>query len=643
MPASSAAPLLRVARLRANVSLSSLFRRAPVVEALDIDAPQISVARLSAGHYDVDDLIDKFTPRADQPAGQPARFALYNLQVRDGQLRFDDRPAARVHVVEALNLALPFLSDLPAQVQVTVEPHLAFKLNGASFDSGAQATPFAPTRHAALKLTMANLDVAPYLGYLPASLPVRLTRGALSADLSLEFTQPSNAAPSVSLRGWAGARDLALGHVDGTPLLSWRQLRIGLRDVQPLARRLAFDTLRIEGAQLHVARDAAGRIDALPAPAPAASAASAAPATAAAAPPWQISLNAIELADARVLWNDSAVQPAAALQLDDVSLVAKQVQWPMALPTPLTLAATLRTQAEKAEAAGRFTAEGSASDHEAKLNFGVADLALNALAPYLAQALTPPVEGRLSAQAALDWSADAQRLQVAVPQATLDALRVQPGSGRTPQPGAALEQLALADMQLDVLARTATLASVKLVQPSLLLNRDSAGRLNVVQWMRTSSAGHGAADAHRAAAAPASPWHVQVHSFTLDDGRVQLTDAFVQHETRERPLRAELNHLQLAVQDFAWFGDKAVPAAKLQLSARVAGPAASREETTRPGQLDWKGEFGLHPMLATGNVRIVRFPAHLPAAYVADLLPVSLLRAEAGYSGRISVREQAAG
>ena len=67
--------------------------------------------------------------------------------MHDLGLRFDDRPAGHVHVVDQFDLSLPFLSNLPANVDITVQPHLAFRLNGAAFDSAAQATPFAATDH----------------------------------------------------------------------------------------------------------------------------------------------------------------------------------------------------------------------------------------------------------------------------------------------------------------------------------------------------------------------------------------------------------------------------------------------------------------------------------------------------------------
>jgi len=166
-------PLLQIQRLHVNVSGSSLFRLAPVLEEFDVDAPRVHVTHVSPGHYDIDDLIARFTPKPDPKAApsEPARFALYNVQIRNAQLRFDDRPVGRVHTVESLNLSLPFISNLPAQVDVKVEPRLAFKLNGSAFDSGAQATPFAQTRSGTLNWKTADLDLGPYLVYLPESLP----------------------------------------------------------------------------------------------------------------------------------------------------------------------------------------------------------------------------------------------------------------------------------------------------------------------------------------------------------------------------------------------------------------------------------------------------------------------------------------
>jgi uncharacterized protein involved in outer membrane biogenesis len=661
-----AAPLLRVARVRANVALSSIFRRAPVIEAIDIDQARIALARTAPGRYDIDDLIRRFAPRPDAPPSEPAHFALYNLQVHDLGLRFDDRPAGHVHVVDKFELSLPFLSNLPANVDITVQPHLAFRLNGAPFDSAAQATPFAATDHGTLKLTLADLDVRPYLGYLPESLPLRLTGGALSADLSLAFTQPAQGATSLVLKGWVAARDVAANSASGQPLLAWKHARVGLADVQPLAHKLAFDSVKLEGAQWFLDRDASGAVDPLregasaKAAAPATAASASAPASAAeAAPsaPWEVRIATLGIAGSRITWNDASTTPAAALVLDGLALDARSIAWPSTAPVTFTASASVATSAAagaSASGGARLALQGKASTTDAQVAITLTDLPLQALAPYIAQTLVPRVDGRLGAKASLTWSgkADASALKIALTEASLDALRVQPPGA--PQ-AASWDKLAVSDVQVDVPARTVSLASLKLVNPNVTVARDAAGRIDAAHWLRASEAASAPATAASSPAAP--PWHVQVRSASLDGGLVQFSDASLRPEQHLPPLRAELRQLQLDVKDFAWFGDHPVPPAQVTLDARISrppraasGPTSgvrrpSKTDTTprRGGELGWKGTLGASPLQARGELRIARFPVALVTPWVADKLPLALLRAEAGYTGHVDLQSAPAG
>jgi uncharacterized protein involved in outer membrane biogenesis len=667
-PSAPAEPLLRVKRVHADLSIASLYKRTPVIEALEIDAPQLRLARTGEGHYDIDDLIARFAPRPDAAPKEPALFALYNLQVRDATLRFDDRPVSRVHQVDGLQIALPFLSNLPTEVEVKVEPRVAFKLNGTPFDSGAQATPFAQSKAGALKLTMADLNLVPYLPYLPASLPVRLTGGSVSADLSLQFALPPGAVATVALKGSVGAKNVALTDAAGQPLGAWQRLQLGLRDVQPLARKLAFETLHIDGLQLHATRDAQGTLNLLqlaparaaanPAPVAAASDAGSgvkAPDTVTAA--WQLSLAALELGDARLLWNDAAVTPAAALQIDGLSLVVKQVQWPVAGPMVLALNGALRSQGAGAPTLGEFSVEGPLTDHDAKLDVKLRGLALAGFAPYAAQALVPGVEGRLAVQAQLDWSgaADAPRLRLAIDSATLDDLKLREGRGRTARDALSLKQLALGAVQVDVLAHSVVLGSVKLVQPVVAVAREADGRLNLQRWAVASAAPAAAPAAGAARTAGAAPkgspvapdaWRVQLKDLQLDTGHVTFTDAMATDSATENhaPMQVELAGLRAAVQGLEWHGDRSTAPATVQISTRIGAPKRDkRDKSAHVGALDYKGRIGLLPLLASGNLRVQRFPVHLFAPYFADRVKLTLLRAEAGYTGSVALRQLPAG
>ncbi len=639
--AASTPPLLRIARIRVEADIASVWQRAPVLRALEVDAPQVYLTRTADGHYDIDDLIERFTLPKPKPDAAPARFALNNLQVKGGSILFDDRPVGRVHRVENLTIGLPFLSNLPSQVAIKVQPRLQFTLNGTAFDSGAIATPFAQTREADLQLKLAPLDVAPYLGYLPAALPVRLLRAKLEADLKLQFSQPASkpdppsaeSAPQVQLTGWITARELALTDRANAPLLDWRELRVDLRDVQPLKRQVHLAALKLDGAHLVAVREANGASNwqrlatdpaaqptqpdaAVKAAAPAqpnqasasAAAAMASPATPATSA-WTFALDDLQLSAAQVQLTDNAVRPRAQWLVDGIAVQVQQLRWPNTTAMPLQAVATLHKGADASPAIGTLAVKGQASPQQAALEMQLDGLQLEPLAPYLAQVLTPQVSGKLTAQATLDWSgaADAPRLQVNLAKATLESLRLADGAGRAAPTLMAWQQLGLAAVQADLLAHKLSLGSVKLSRPTLHLARNSAGDWNLQRWPASAATPTTSTTAPtvltKAVATPPSPrtagaaaipkadaaWTVVLKELSVDAGQVMLSDAAPGATTGTSPtganrnaasahptgpsaqaLKFDLSNLRLRLNDLAWPAASGQPI-KLQLAAQL-GP-----------------------------------------------------------------------
>jgi uncharacterized protein involved in outer membrane biogenesis len=186
-----APPQLTIGRIYADGELQSLLRLAPVVDAFTIENPALRITHLGDGHYDVDDIIAKVTapPSEPEPDTGPARVALYNLALTGGSIDFTDKAVDKTHEVRALALQVPFISTLPSQREVKIEPHLAFTLNGSRFDSSAQGTPFAQTGKADAQLRLDGLNLAPYLAYLPADLPIKVQGATLDADVKVAFEQ----------------------------------------------------------------------------------------------------------------------------------------------------------------------------------------------------------------------------------------------------------------------------------------------------------------------------------------------------------------------------------------------------------------------------------------------------------------------
>jgi len=376
-------PQASIARLRASLAWASLLHRAPVVDELRIDGPQLRVTRLAPGRYDINDLITRLTAADDQARAHagPPRFAIRGVEIEGGDLVFDDRPYQRVHHVEALTATLPRLSTLDtADIETPAQPHLAFVLDGTRYDSGAATTPFDLSKRHTLSLHTGEVDLAPWLPYLPETLPVRPTTGALQVDLDLQYAQPDGG-PTLRLSGSLALRDTALVARDGGRLATVPSLAVQIDELHPLHRQVRLGDVRLQGARVWLRRDADGALnwvrtlaaDANAAPtappegavAAAESAASStdAPASATAGagtapsdtplPGWQIAVRHVDIAALQVDWRDETT--GAHLALSDTHLSVGEVAWPMAEGRrwPWQLRATLQNAAEAADSPAR--------------------------------------------------------------------------------------------------------------------------------------------------------------------------------------------------------------------------------------------------------------------------------------------------
>ncbi|MFT4194123.1 DUF748 domain-containing protein, partial [Ottowia sp.] len=337
----AAADLLRVKRVYLDAELQSLARLAPVVDAIQVDAPELHLTHLGEGRYDIDDILARLAarPRPAEPS-EPARFALYNIELKDGRIDFDDRAVDRTHEVRGLRLTLPFISNLPSQREVKVLPRLAFTANGSAFDSSAQALPFEESRQTGAVLRLAGLDLKPYLGYLPAGLPLRLQAATVDADLRLGFVQLPQ--PSLRLGGTLAVSGLKSVDAQGGEALAFDALKLQLGDVRPLERQVQLASVELNGPQVAVRRRADGQINLLlqsPADAPESGAASA-PSTGAGgqndaeSAAWQVAIDKLAVHGGTVDFSDETTVagdvPAATLRLNEVELAAATLAWPMA-------------------------------------------------------------------------------------------------------------------------------------------------------------------------------------------------------------------------------------------------------------------------------------------------------------------------
>ena len=623
---------LAIARVYADAEIQSLLRLAPVVDAIRIEQPHLWLAHRGAGQYDIDDLLQRFASDPKAPPSALPRFALYNLELIDGAVDFSDTlpSGQRTHQLRGLHLALPFLSNFDSGRNVTVRPHLAFTLNGSAFDSAAEGTPFAATPQGDATLQIRHLDVAPYLPYVPANLPVRLRAAVLDGALTLRFAQVPSARVVVS--GQLQLSGLQLDDRAGAPLLSIASVQTDLGELRPLERQLALQSITIDAPQLMLARQADGRLNLPTATAtPAAAlvaAAAAAPASAAAAAPvagdWAISLQQLALQGGQLRWRDAAVKPAAQLLLSDLQLQLHALQWPMVAPAQLEASASLSDgHARKA----RIRLDGQGTLHEGSLRTRIADLGLALAGPYLAPYLVPQVSGQLEGDVVAQWRDQALQLQAERLALRDFALQVPPGdSTLSARELPAFQLLELTQLRADLAQRSLSLGRLRLQGATARLQRAADGQWLAAHWLRPQPTADSVATA---APTPQAPWKLALAELVLADGRLLFVD-----QVPANPVRLELAALQARARNLTLDGRQPAP---VTLSAQVRGPR------TEPGSLRFDGSLMWDPLLAQGRIDASQLPLHAFSPYLQRRLRLDVLRADTSFKGQVRYASLAAG
>lgn len=642
--AKTAPAQLSIKRLYMNAELASLLHWAPVLDALEVESPRLALTHTGDGHYDVDDVLARLTSRLQSADSSPLGFALYNLALTDGAVVFTDQPLNKVHRLSQLQLGLPFLSSLDSKRQVLVQPRLAFDLNGSRFDSSAATTPFADTHKTDAQLRVNHLDLAPYLPYLPASLPVRLRSAVLDADLKLAFEQTAQTAITLSGQVTLSGVRLTAPQQSGktaapAELLAFDQLSVPLKAVRPLVHEVQLGHVELTRPHLMVQRDRAGALNWLTAFETVNTSQDASktiadkamdtrakgkniaqPGATKTAAGWKLGVDQITLKGGDIQWLDEALATPVQLRLEALEVQARSLAWPFTQPMPLEGSARLATST--------LNFKGAVSDQAAEITARLADWPLTLAAPYVAEWLQPRVDGLVSAELGLNWAAaqlgQAAQLRLQAPSLRVQALALTTAPKQVP---VSIPQLQLADLALDLRQQSAILGRLQLGQAKVALTRSADGRWMFQDWLKTAPAPE--VPARSGAEATQPNWTLALKELQLTGGALSLAD-----QAAAQPVNLDVSGLALQVKDFAFPNTK--PFAST-LSAQL------RHRHTEPGQLVWHGSSSLSPLTLTGELNAQRLPLHALAPYFSDVLNVSLRRVDTSFQGRLQLAQQAGG
>lgn len=499
-------PLLAFDELYLNAALASLFRWAPVIHELRLSRPALNVVRNADKTYNFSDLLDRALAG---PSGPPPRFSVSNIEVVDGRITIDDRPEHRQHEITDLKIGIPFLSSLPTQTEIKVEPRLSALVNGRPVGVTGETRPFKDTHETVLHWDLARLALPTYVDYLPVALPFKVDSGQLGAQLDLTFVGRGRDPPQLALAGTMRIAELVLSERSGAKLLRAPALAFDIGRLDLLGNRADLRSIAAEGIEVEVRRGPGGELNL----------ATLVPSDAgppAAGTPFRFHVGNISINHATVHLADATVTPTFESTLSEVTVGIANLASGTNPPAEVTFSFVT-------DRGARLTHRGTLglTPVRAEGRLEVAGLKLAPLFPYYASALNLVVDdGALDGVTGFrfDGGAKPATLMLTGLEATASNLKL-----RLPDEKEPLWQVPVLGVRggsIDVARHAINFEAVEGRGAAATIRRDADGGFNFARLIRTPERGV-------APATPGDAWRVEAQKVALDDSSATFSDETV--------------------------------------------------------------------------------------------------------------------
>ena len=257
-------PFVRFDRLYVNAELWSLVRRGLVLKQVRLEKPEIHVARLSGTTFNFSDLMagkDEEHPAEPETPSKPFRFYVADTAVVDGTVVYRDEPVGKTHRVSPINWHLPFISNFTRYQDRFAEPDFSCTVDGALVSLNVRTKPFKDTLETVAELSLSNLSLSDYFGYVPPDrVGFLVDRGKLDVSAGVSFHE-ADGKPVASVRGRMVLKDLNLTDKAGSDLLTLPRLEADLLPSVITDNRVHTGAVKVTAPALAVVRQADGVIN----------------------------------------------------------------------------------------------------------------------------------------------------------------------------------------------------------------------------------------------------------------------------------------------------------------------------------------------------------------------------------------------
>lgn len=532
-------PVVSVDRLYLDVGFWSLFRGVGNVQEATLDQPRVRLDLLPG--YEMKIARDWFenNPSTEAPApepeanAEPPRIYLDKLTVNGGDIRLRDLTGEepRTFPIAPLDLNLNDLATWQREDGAS-NYYLLAAVNSQTIEWQGSLSLLPLESDGFLKLSDVQADTLTH--FLADQIPLDLREGRVTVSSDYQFRSDGESPRLETSGGEVTLRDLSVasGTDQSEPEFTTRHLALKEIAFSLQRRSLSTGKLSVEGLALSLLRNPDGTlplVSALQRQTNTGEPAQQEQAGGQDSTPWRWSVEAVELSDSRLRWQDRVPATAADLMLEDVRLELGRLSDDMDEPVRYQMSAGLGSE-------GRLSATGQVTPDPFNLEAALSgsDLALARFQPYLQQSANLMLaDGRLTFDGHLDLDGqDDPMTGTFGGQGEISHLDLRLDEGAEPM--VTWQALRLENIEYNLTPARLEIGTVTLAQPSVSVIRNPRGVHNLQLIARGGSAGGAetevseepAARSGQAATEEAGDpaFIFRIRQLLLEQGRLAYTD-----------------------------------------------------------------------------------------------------------------------
>jgi len=575
-----------------DLEAASLFKRALVIKTLTLTGPSLNLARYRDLSYNFSDLAESPGPE-EKSKSKPFLFSVSNIEIKNGEIVFFDEPKDTTHRVANLNLALPFLSNVAHEVEITVQPAFSAIINDTPVNLTGRTIPFHDTRETIFDIQVNKINIPEYLAYIPKQGDMTLKSGYLDITAVLGFEMRPGNKPTITLTGDFSLKEIDVSEIQGESYLAIPQVDLTILDSRPMELDFHLARISIREPEFLLRRSSNGdilplfllrkKVESEPAEADSPGNET----------PLKLVVDEIAVNRGTVRFDDQGNIEPFATTLNPVEV--KVTGLSTLENTEAAYEISILTEAEESIA---MTGTLSLNPMAAQLHAVLQDLKVPRFTPYYSEILLPRVvDGNLDLSADISYTRAENRNSLNADNITaeFDSIGV---NDKDNVKLLTIPSLSIRDTSLDLDGQQVVVGDLSARSGELHLVRQKEGLVLMKELFKPreqqkEKTAEGKTDT-------SSPWVVTLQKGSIDQFSLVLLD----HIPAE-PTTVVIDNMRLNVANFS-------------TAANTKGEVALDLRIDKKGALSLKGAVGIEPLSAALAVALANLPVKTLQPYFAD-------------------------